>query len=582
MEIFVHLNTENCGKVEIVLRITDYYWEYDGIMNMVDKDIELLTTYGNLGFYTHCKVVQVVLIKKDHSETINYFTHIDFQSLYKDIETSSYITGKPTTINKDYKLAISTYNITINKFRELYTSAIQNGTWDYNDENISGKVLLDEVFSTEKKFVPDNDPTGGQYNLVVPIEDALYGSNFIGNYYIHELFSSKNRLNYILDKKSLEKIQMLFHKYHLYYKFDMLPDRIGNVLCKFKAEVILSKPKSLGYERGIAFEFIRNPLNEKDRLCVLQTIREHDRMIYENRIDTNFVIGSEIRLAEIEANQCKNTIILTDITTGLINFMAVLDYTIYSNYNSQITPPYIVSQGATKKRKIKINGQDTEVYLSGIQMLGEIFLFEEMYQAGLRQQIWQDRYFAEQKYFLSYNKDEHQRAVSDLIDIINSKLIWDLQEVWLIDPYLSADDIIKTVLFCKKYGIKIKCLCSYKAIHGNRETKDAFGAIDFETFKKTAFTKLSEAVMEDTDIILEYRTIYSNHGANFHDRYLILKYRINKDRAWSLGASVNSIGKSHHIMQIVEAPILIAETFDKIWNETNCNECKLFEIGTGV
>lgn len=301
--------------------LTDYYWEYDRVMNMVDQDIELLTTYGNLGFYTHCKVVQAVLIKKDYSETINYFTHIDFQSLYKEVETSSYITEKPTTINKDYILAISTYIITTNKFRELYTSAIQNGIWDYNDENISGKVLLDEVFLTEKKFVPENDPTGGQYNLVVPIEDALHGSNFIGNYYIHELFSTKNRLNSILDIKSLEKIQMLFQKYHLNYKLDILPDRIGNVLCKFKAEVILSKPKSLGYEQGIAFEFIRNPLSEKDCLCLLQIIREHDRMIYENRIDTNFAIGSEMKLAEIEANQCKNTIILTDITTGLINFM---------------------------------------------------------------------------------------------------------------------------------------------------------------------------------------------------------------------------------------------------------------------
>lgn len=57
-------------------------------------------------------------------------------------------------------------------------------------------------------------------------------------------------------------------------------------------------------------------------------------------------------------------------------------------------------------------------------------------------------------------------------------------------------------------------------------------------------TKLSEAVTVDTGIILKYSTIYRNHGANFHDRYLILKYESNKDRVWYLGTSVvNSIGK---------------------------------------
>ncbi|HEX9063214.1 MAG TPA: VPA1262 family N-terminal domain-containing protein [Clostridia bacterium] len=550
-------------------------------MDMV-KDIDLLTTYGNLGFYTHCEVFQAVLIKKDYSETINYFTHINFQSSYQEVKTSSYITEKPTIINNDFKLAISTYTITINKFRELYISAIQNGTWDYNDEKISGIVLLDDVFSTEKKFVPENDPTGGQYNSLIPLEDALYGSNFMGNYYIHELYSNKNRLNSILDKKSIEKIQTLFKRYHINYKLDVFPDRIGNVLCKFKVEVIFSKPKSLGYERGISFEFIRNPLSEKDYLCVLQTIREHDRMIYENKIDTNFVIGSETRLVEIEPNQCKNTITLTNINTGLINFMAVLDYSIYSNYHSQIKLPYIFSQGTITKRKIRIDGQEVEVDLSGLQMAGDIAFFIEMYQAGLRQQIWQDKYFADQKYFLSYKKDEHQKAISDIIEIINSKLIWDLQEIWLIDPYLTAGDIIKTALLCKKYGIKIKGLCSYKTIHGNSETKDAFNAVDFESFKNASSTKLMEAVTKDTDIILEYRTTYKNYGADFHDRYLILKYDINKDRVWSLGTSINSIGKSHHTIQIVEAPTLIVEIFSKIWDETNCAECKIFRTSTVV
>ena len=77
---------------------------------------------------------------------------------------------------------------------------------------------------------------------------------------------------------------------------------------------------------------------------------------------------------------------------------------------------------------------------------------------------------------------------------------------------------------------------------------------------------------------LSYRTIANGYGISFHDRYIILKYNVNKTRAWSLGISVNSLGKKHHIVQIVEAPELIADMFQEILNETNQDICQIYEI----
>ena len=57
-----------------------------------------------------------------------------------------------------------------------------------------------------------------------------------------------------------------------------------------------------------------------------------------------------------------------------------------------------------------------------------------------------------------------------------------------------------------------------------------------------------------------------------------MKYNINKTRVWSLGISVNSLGKKHHIIQIVEAPELIADMFQKTWDEVDNDICKIYEI----
>lgn len=67
-------------------------------------------------------------------------------------------------------------------------------------------------------------------------------------------------------------------------------------------------------------------------------------------------------------------------------------------------------------------------------------------------------------------------------------------------------------------------------------------ASNFEAFRKTQHDKLQTVLGTETDIKLEYRTVRNGHGVPFHDRYIMLKYNLNADRVWSLGASINSIG----------------------------------------
>ena len=101
-------------------------------------------------------------------------------------------------------------------------------------------------------------------------------------------------------------------------------------------------------------------------------------------------------------------------------------------------------------------------------------------------------------------------------------------------------------------------------------------ASNFEVFRMAQYDKLQTVLGIETDIKLEYRTVRNGHGVPFHDRYIMLKYALNKDRVWSLGASINSIGKSHSIIQIVEAPEALLSLFDKLWIQTDSDKCLLF------
>lgn len=68
---------------------------------------------------------------------------------------------------------------------------------------------------------------------------------------------------------------------------------------------------------------------------------------------------------------------------------------------------------------------------------------------------------------------------------------------------------------------------------------------------------------------LEYRVKTGLAGWNFHDRFLIFPSEDHGALAWSLGTSINSIGKQHHILQRVDDGQRILDAFKKLWDQLN-------------
>lgn len=542
-------------------------------------DLHTLIDCGVLNSCNYAEVVQVILLRKKDNVCLNYFTHVLFSSGFSEEESSVFLTDRPISINSEYKVLITKEKIARDSVLDILQNAAESQTWEWKED----KALLDDVFPMDLQFIPETDPTGSKTSdsTLVPIELALYGSNFSGGYYLCELFSAKTVLAKSLSTDDNRKIQDEINKAKIGFNLESLFDRIGNIVCKIPMDIIRHKPVKLSPERGIAGRFILENSCTEPLECVLQIILESDHTIIETRVEEMvFSEKGEIREYSIDPNKYSNRIILSDKKSGIIYYSAVRDYSFGSNYYAMITPPQFGIQSSLK-RIIVIDGQDKEIELTNIAGIGEVSIEKEIFEIEKRQHKWMTEYEYKHHFFRSFVVGQENEAIQTVIDICNDRdLFWDLEEVWLVDPYLSADDILKTVVYCGKYGISIKCLTHIAAINGNRETRTETtteGESLFETTVSRYNGILKNALGKQTDLKLEYRTVAGMTGISFHDRYLILKCGLNKSRAWSLGISVNSLGKSHHIIQIVQSPMDVIDTIDTIWNQSLREECLIFK-----
>ncbi|MFU2136458.1 HAD-IIB family hydrolase [Gallibacterium anatis] len=132
--------------------------------------------------------------------------------------------------------------------------------------------------------------------------------------------------------------------------------------------------------------------------------------------------------------------------------------------------------------------------------------------------------------------------------------------VYLWDPYLSSKDLLETVFFSPYANTPIKALTGLKSPDGHSDkTKE---------YKE----ELEDSIIENGWLNLIFLNADKSKIGDFHDRFIIFpKNQDNPARVWSLGTSVNSLGKSHHIIQKVEDGQIIEDVFEEMWEQSVTN-----------
>ncbi|MBL0404040.1 hypothetical protein JKG68_08700 [Microvirga aerilata] len=203
-------------------------------------------------------------------------------------------------------------------------------------------------------------------------------------------------------------------------------------------------------------------------------------------------------------------------------------------------------------------------------VVGEEAVQDANYWLSRRQDLEERRRLTETRDFVQYrsrsgSSDERVRALTDLRFLINKH---GEAGVDLWDPYLTGEDLLQTLFWCSHGDAPLRGLTDGRDPPSSEPPDDA--APREPTTLRVAFPHRQRAVLERDKgncqgLHLEYRTRRGPKGWGFHDRFLIFPNGRDGPRAWSLGTSVNSLGKAHHILQRVSNPAMVAGAFQDLW-----------------
>lgn len=497
---------------------------------------DLLSSKGKIGYYNGCKVIEIFIIDKDKSIS-NLYTLVYFQDTCFQENELEFLTPKLVKINKNYSLGIQKYYLNILESKKRFLS-LQNNKWIDVENKYRNQDTLNLI---PKQFISLTNKN--RLNQILIKEDEIQSA------YILEFFKSDKKFSFNNDSKEFNKICDTIEKI-LGFKFNIIPERLENFIFQFPVnllyvnEFIGSKNNSL--ELSITWN---KKLKDKPNGIVAVTAKYDDIILGNSTKPLKEFNREEFIYSNLSEEGIETTIY--DLDNNLILYYDKRDYL----YNFQLNAKVIQS----KYRKFYVNGKLTEINLyekAEPLIKRKPFNFNDDISRSMRFQ--KKIGLTESLSFKKYNK-EQSVAIKDLQKLISEN---DGNGVYLWDPFLTAEDIFKTLYFSSTIDVPLKAITS-----GNVGKFDNLKE-QFENFWSN-----------NKDLKLEVRMQHKGYGYRFHDRFLIFPSKdiYEEPLVYSLGTSINSFGKDHHILQLVSFPNLIIDAFDELWDELDNEECILWK-----
>ncbi len=503
---------------------------------MINMSFDLLCTAGKIGFYNRCKVIEIFLINKNRSIS-NLYTLVYFQEECFQEQDPEFLTLKPIKINNNLRLGIQKYYVSILEAKKRFLS-LQNNKWLDVENKYHNQDTLNLI---PKQFTSLTNKN--RLNQILIKEDEIQSS------YILEFFKADKKFSFDNNSKEFNKICDTIEKI-LGFKFNIIPERLGNFIFQFPVNLLYvnefmgSKNNSL--ELSITWN---EKLKEKPNGIVTVTAKHDDILLGNSTKPLKNFNREDFIYSNLSEEGIETTIY--DLDNNLILYHDKRDYM----YNFQLNAKVIQS----KYRKFYVDDKLTEINLyekAGPLIKRKPFNFNDDISRSVRFQ--KKIGLTENLSFKKYNK-EHSVAIKDLQKLISEN---DDNGVYLWDPFLTAKDIFKTLYFSSTMDVPLKAITSRKV--GK-----------FDNLKE----QFENIWSNNKNLKLEVRMQHKGYGNPFHDRFLIFPSNniYEEPAVYSLGTSINSFGKDHHILQLVSFPDLIIDAFDELWDELDNEECILWK-----
>ena len=523
------------------------------LLSAVKADYQLLSTPGNLGFYRRCSVVEVFLIVKKTQEILPVYTLAVFEEATLEASAPSYV-GRPFPVGEDHALGIRSYELTMDAAEAVFLELLGTNTWTAHNKGERG---ANPVRPIRRQFVPSNSTC--RVNTILK-------NNFFGGSHLIEFFDeSKTQLAFLTetdDRRLFDQVNQIVHE-RITLQLQTNPDRLGSVIFQFPITIV--NVRSLMEEKGTRYRlhFAWHPqIGPKGKDCTIISRATLDKTLIQQAL---YPYNRQAeQLFPITAIDNEAVIDVIDTFTGLLLYhyphgsaMAVALMFVFNDP----TPRVFHIGGEVHKVLIKQVGTPNFPAADYKDLIkGSSYSIEKQELTGRLD-------------FKQYMPGMEQAALKDLRHLIEK---YDGQGVYLWDPYLRAADVLRTLCYSPTARVPLRAICSLVKTKRRDDLNEDVQLIHQLIEIQRSILSFPQNHLSALD--LEFRAHHSGHGYGFHDRFVLFPgFRKQPPRVYSLGTSVNAMGKSHHILQLVAYPQLIIDAFNDLWDQLQEPDCLIWK-----
>ena len=522
---------------------------------MLQQYDELLAC-EKLGYYNSCEMISVFILEKNTKHIYNFYTIFVMEERLTVKERCNDLTTKLLSISQRFSMGIRCRVQKVEKIRAIVQSLCERHESQSVDIG-DGTLQIGRLEMVPKTFIPQNS------TVEITMNKALK-NNFQNGSYILEFFDAEERVKNIFNKQELRKITDDIFKWVPIDLFT-LSDRIGNFVFQFpsintRVTYETDKEKSVLYYRVD----VDKRLGDENHFILQSELMDDDNIIGFGAAECK---KSEPRILFKMGNTspvCRTTLI--DMDSHMIlarqDTSLVKQINIRMDFGMQYGEQRLIfnTEGETIDAIDVVSGEDIRVDQSIIRNRED--------RIGKRQYRQRVEKLYNSREFRRYGKMlERDRAIKDIIALMN---LGAGGKVYLWDPYLTLEDLLETWYYTTAYGMQLNAITSSEIADKNR--------ISVKEWIEQQRDFISDR-SNHYGIRMEIRCQWKEYGYHFHDRFLMVIKENEKPRVWSLGTSINSLGKKHHIIQSVEHPQIIVDAFEELWYELDSKECLVWERG---
>jgi len=520
-------------------------------------EMKRLITSGMLGYYNEVEVTEIVAFHNRSAPT-NVFTLLVAEEAPNPVATKPEFLNSDTPLRvaglRGWSFGIYRYRVLLEQLVPAFERLSSAGIWDLSGEPFQHQAQT----ARPPQFVPPDSIKEIAWNRV------LKNNFWNGSYVLEWADTQKAKIEPILrDTRRLQALSTAISE-HVPLHLASLSDRLGAIVLQLPITVLMAR--FVGLRNGsILVEAGWHPKASP------RPLRANIQVEFDS-VTTGYcsspVIDEQTEIP-LPPGPGSYQATLWDEANGLIlatTSESAFLQSIMMNMRS-ITPEpriFTLPDVSGEMKEVRV-----QVHTNHKSLVGEA---ETDGNAGwTRRRMYRDETtrLVEQRRFVQYRPlpgnqaAEHERALHDIRYLID---LHGEEGAWLWDPFLSSLDILKTLFFSPHSSSDLRGLTARRVSVEEARTKQV------GDFYQEQRATIAAAQCNFQGLRLEYRARNGQAGWDFHDRFLIFPQADGGALAWSLGTSVNSVGKAHHILQRVDDGQQVMDAFVDLWDQLSAPE----------